>query len=108
MLRFYISRYETTDAFSLVSRLAQSMLNKNTPPHTHQGDRFALETSAGTVVRRAREGDKLTATAMDMVQERVNKSTRDTEAVIFVQDERDRSVRKRSGGCFVRHSHQKG
>lgn len=50
------------------------------------------------MVRRSREGDKFTATAMDMVQERVNKSTRDTEAVIFVQDERDRAVSKRDGG----------
>lgn len=56
-----------------------------------------MENSAGVVVRRSTEGRKFVATAMDMVQERVNKSTRDTEAVVFVQDERSRTVRKREG-----------
>lgn len=43
------------------------------------------------------EGGKLVATAMDMVQERVNKSTRDTEAVVFVQDEKSRTVSVKAG-----------
>lgn len=51
-----------------------------------------MESSTGVVVRRSREGAKFTETANDMVQERVNKSTRDTEAVIFVQDEKSRTV----------------
>lgn len=51
-----------------------------------------MENSTGGVVRRSKEGDKFVTTAMDMVQERVNKSTRDTEAVVFVQDERSRTV----------------
>ncbi|CAM9599254.1 unnamed protein product, partial [Scytosiphon promiscuus] len=55
-----------------------------------KGDRFVMESSTGGLVRRSREGAKFTATAMDMVQERVNKTTRDTEAVIFVQDEKSR------------------
>lgn len=58
----------------------------------HQGDRFVMENSTGGLVRRSREGEKFVATAMDMVQERVNKSSRDTEAVVFVQDERNRAV----------------
>ena len=58
----------------------------------HQGDRFLMENANGGLVRRSMEGGKLVATAMDMVQERVNKSSRDTEAVVFVQDERSRAV----------------
>ena len=64
-----------------------------------------MENSNGGLVRRSMEGGKLAATAMDMVQDRVNKSTRDTEAVVFVQDERSRTVsRKAKGGkgCSVK------
>ncbi|CAM9128740.1 unnamed protein product [Ectocarpus fasciculatus] len=56
-----------------------------------KGDHFVMEDTTGAVVRRNREGVKLNATAMDMVQERINKTTRDTESVIFVQDERSRA-----------------
>ncbi|CAM9138462.1 unnamed protein product [Ectocarpus sp. 12 AP-2014] len=56
-----------------------------------KGDHFVMEDTTGAVVRRNREGRKLNATAMDMVQERINKTTRDTESVIFVQDERSRT-----------------
>ncbi|CAB1111934.1 unnamed protein product [Ectocarpus sp. CCAP 1310/34] len=56
-----------------------------------KGDHFVMEDATGTVVRRNREGGKQNATAMDMVQERINKATRDTESVIFVQDERSRT-----------------
>lgn len=63
----------------------------------HQGDRFLMENASGKLVRRSMEGGKLVATAMDMVQERVNKSTRDTEAVVFVQDEKSRTVSVRAG-----------
>lgn len=62
-----------------------------------------MEDTTGAVLRRNREGGKLNATAMDMVQERVNKTTRDTESVIFVQDERSRTVS--IGGALV---HYKG
>lgn len=51
-----------------------------------------IENSKGVVIRRSTEGRKGAATAMDMVQERVNKSTRDTEAVIFVRDQADPTV----------------
>lgn len=51
-----------------------------------------IENSKGVLIRRSKEGRKGAATAMDMVQERVNKSTRDTEAVIFVQDQTNPSV----------------
>lgn len=61
-----------------------------------------MENSAGGVVRRSREGGKLAVTAMDMVQERVNKSTRDTEAVVFVQDERSRTVSRARAMLLVR------
>lgn len=56
-----------------------------------------MENSTGGIVRRSREGEKFTATAMDMVQERVNKSTRNTEAVVFIQSERKREVSERRG-----------
>lgn len=51
-----------------------------------------MENSKGALVRRGREGDKDTPTAMDMVQSRVNKGTRGTEAVVYVQDEINRKV----------------
>lgn len=70
----------------------------------HQGDRFVMENSNGEVVRRSKEGDKFVATAMDMVQERVNKSTRDTEAVVFVQDERSRTVSIQGKGRCPLHA----
>ncbi|CBN75312.1 conserved unknown protein [Ectocarpus siliculosus] len=56
-----------------------------------KGDHFVMEDTTGEIVRRNREGGKLNATAMDMVQERINKTTRDTESVIFVRDERSRT-----------------
>lgn len=65
-----------------------------------------MENSKGVLIRRSREGRKKTATAMDMVQDRVNKDTRDTEAVVFVQDEKSRTVKttyyhhnSKSRGC---------
>lgn len=56
-----------------------------------------MENANGGLVRRSMEGGKLVATAMDTVQERVNKSSRDTEAVVFVQDERSRAVSVEAG-----------
>ena len=56
-----------------------------------------IENSKGVLIRRSREGRKGAATAMDMVQERVNKATRDTEAVIFVRDQTDPSVSQSNG-----------
>lgn len=53
-----------------------------------------MENSKSVLVKRSKEGGKGKATAMDMVQERVNKATRDTEAVIFVQDQKDQGVRQ--------------
>lgn len=66
-----------------------------------QGERFAMENSTGGIVRRSKEGEKFIATVSDMVQERVNKSTRNTEAVIFVQDERKRAASVIGGGYKV-------
>lgn len=57
-----------------------------------QGERFLMENSNGMVIRRSNEGGAGCATTMDMVQERLNKHTRATEAVVFVQDEIGRKV----------------
>lgn len=57
-----------------------------------------MENSRGIVVKRSREGNKATSTAMDMIQERVNKDTRDIEAVVFVQDESTSKVQAHMGG----------
>lgn len=65
-----------------------------------------MEDTRGAVVRRDREGGKLNATAMDMVQERINKTTRDTESVVFMQDERSRTVRIE--GAPVPKEHDRG
>lgn len=46
-----------------------------------------MENSKGVLVRRSKEGGNGCATAMDMVQERLNKDTRGTEAVVVLQDE---------------------
>ncbi|CAN0410323.1 unnamed protein product, partial [Discosporangium mesarthrocarpum] len=58
-----------------------------------KGEHFVMENSKGVVIRRDKEGaggggGKLgSLTAMDMVQEQVNKKTRVMEPVLFVQDE---------------------
>lgn len=51
-----------------------------------------MENSKGVLVRRIKEGGEGSSTTMDMVQERLNKETRGTEVVVFVQDEIDRKV----------------
>lgn len=61
-----------------------------------------MENSKAVLTRRSREGGKGAATAMDMVQERINKDTRDTEAVIFVQDEIDTKVNNERGYDVMR------
>ena len=59
-----------------------------------QGERFLMEDSRGILIRRSEEGGRTTATAMQMVQERFNKETRNTDDTVFVQTEANSDVRK--------------